>query len=78
MSLQSYIKNQSFNRLNDSELLVNYGKDLDSVQFKVQQYANYQFNNVLNESSNNFKFTPNESNAISNVLVSICEDYKKY
>lgn len=77
MSLQSYIKNQSFNRLNESELLVNYGKDLDSVQFKVQQYANYQFNNVLNESSNNFKFTPNESNAISNVLVSICEDYKK-
>lgn len=74
-TLNNYLSKKEFVQLNESQLFIQHGSDLDSVMYKLKAYTNVTINNRINESANNFTFTDNESNAITNVLINVCEDY---
>ena len=73
--INSYInESQKFNLINESELFTNYGKYLDSAIFKLETYTTNHLNNSINESSDNYKLSLNESIAVNNLFRFILED----
>ena len=84
-TLNNYLSKKEFVQLNESQLFIQHGSDLDSVMYKLKAYTNVTINNRINESANNFAFTDNESNAIMSSSDSVnlefftryLEDYKR-
>lgn len=79
MSLSSYTK-KSFNEdiympVNGKQLLLEHGKDIDSILYKYSLFANNVLNNNVNESVYNIEFTIPEQETSKNLLKYICEDY---
>lgn len=64
--------------INEDQFVIEYGKEIDNL---LNKFGKYTYNNIYNpyyiqESTNN-KLSLNESEAVKNLLVFICEDYKR-
>ena len=76
-NISSFIQTKSFQRIDEAQLFINYGKHLDSVMYKFKCYANNNINNRINENSKIDLFTIEESYAITNVVINVLEEYKQ-
>jgi hypothetical protein len=74
---QEYNFYESFRELNEAQIFIDYGKDIDNIIYKFQMYADNHLNKRVNESENDLTFTESESEALKYVLVSACEDFKE-
>jgi histone deacetylase complex regulatory component SIN3 len=74
--ITNYIERGQFKRLDETQLFVQYGSDLDNISYKFKAYNNGHLNNRINESIS-VAFTPAESVAITNVFLNFLEEYKQ-
>ena len=86
--LTNYLKNNVFNNIdeslnnnvrmiNESQLIIEHGKDIDNLLHKFGSYTYNSLYNPINESSFNYKLTLNESITARDFFIFICEDYKE-
>jgi hypothetical protein len=75
-SLTNYIERGQFKRLDESQLFIQYGRELDSIDYKFKTYTNNHINNRVDENISGI-FTPAESVAITNVFLNVLEEYKQ-
>ena len=69
--------NNNIRMINESQLVIEHGKDIDSLLQKFGQYTYNSLYNQVNESAFNFKLTLNESITARDFFIFICEDYKE-
>ena len=63
--------------INEGQLIVDHGKDIDNILYRCRQYFNNHIHNRINESENDYKFTLSEQEAVRDLLIFVCEDYKE-
>jgi len=69
--------NNNIRMINESQLIIEHGKDIDNLLQKFGQYTYNNLYNPVNEASYNYKLTLDESITARDFFIFICEDYKE-
>ena len=69
--------NNNVRMINESQLIIEHGKDIDNLLHKFGSYTYNSLYNPVNESSFNYKLSLDESITARDFFIFICEDYKE-
>lgn len=63
--------------IDEENLLLEHGKDIDNILYKFNSYVKQNLYNNINESNVSYKLTVSEQQAVRDLFIYVCEDYKR-